>query len=517
MRMHLASMRAKESSPMPLDDLLLGLDVGTTNIKCLALDSSGKILVQADERTPLNHPKPGWTDFDPQPIWLAVCRTIRAVVAKIEFPDRVKGIAVAGVAESLFPVDKDGHSLGPAIAWFDLRTTEEFAWLRDRIGYDRLFQISGLNPDPMFGLCKLLWVKNHRPELFAKAAQWLHLADYIAYRLSNIPATDRSLACRTLAYNLAKGVWECDLLTEVGIDADVLPPILRSGTLLGPITPAAAKETNLPATCAVCVGAHDQLSGIFAVSGLAKEVVTDSLGTSATILAIAEKPIFSRTLPDHGLAQGAVWIDEPVFYLTGGLFTAGAAIEWFQQQLGGKADFATLTEEAGGTDHAIPIFLPHLVRSLTPFPDAQAAGAFVGLRSTTTRAAMFRAVLEGIAFEERAIVEAMETVAGQPRPKEIITIGIPMQNRLLAQIKADVYGLPLKISPVREAVALGVALLAGIGTGVYANGSAAAAAVRQDEIRLEPRAEQAKQLETRYQIYRGLFSQLQRINHQLYR
>ena len=185
---------------MPHHDLLLGLDVGTTNIKCLALDSAGEILFQTDERTPLSRPKPGWTDFDPEPIWQAVCRTIRAVVAKIELPDRIKGIAVAGVAESLFPIDKAGCSLGPAIAWFDLRTTEEFAWLRDRIGYDRLFQISGLNPDPMFGLCKLLWVKNNQPELFAKAARWLHLADYIAYRLSDVPATDPSLACRTLAY-----------------------------------------------------------------------------------------------------------------------------------------------------------------------------------------------------------------------------------------------------------------------------------------------------------------------------
>jgi len=509
-------MRAKESSPMPHHDLLLGLDVGTTNIKCLALDSAGEILFQADERTPLSRPKPGWTDFDPEPIWQGVCRTIRAVVSKMDSPDRIKGIAVAGVAESLFPIDQAGRSLGPAIAWFDLRTTEEFAWLRDRVGYDRLFQISGLNPDPMFGLCKLLWVKNHRPELFAKATQWLHLADYIAYRLSNRPATDPSLACRTLVYNLAKGTWETELLTEVGIATDILPPILKSGTWLGPVTPEAAKATDLPVHCAICVGAHDQLSGVFAVSGLAKEVVTDSLGTSATILAIAEKPNFSRTLPDHGLAQGAVWIDEPAFYLTGGLFTAGAAIEWFQQQLGGKADFATLTEEAASAQHAVPIFLPHLVRSLTPVPDAQAAGAFVGLRASTTRGAMFRAVLEGIAFEERAIVEAMAAVAGQPRPKEIITIGIPMQNRLLAQIKADVFGLPLKISPVREAVALGVALLAGLGTGLYANGSAAAAAVRREEISLEPNPEQAKELEVRYQIYRDLFAQVQAINHRLY-
>jgi xylulokinase len=502
---------------MPHLDLLLGLDVGTTNIKCLALSAAGKIVLQSEERTPLAHPKPGWTDFKPEPIWQAACRTIRSVVSKLDAPDRIKGIAVAGVAESLFPIDEAGLPVRPAIAWFDLRTTDEYAWLQEKIGYERLFQISGLNPDPMFGLCKVLWVKNHDPKAFARTARWLHLADYIAYRLSNIPATDPSLACRTLAYNLANGTWETALLTEVGVDPATFPPILRSGTLLGPVTPSAAKETDLPAGCMVCVGAHDQLSGTFAVAGLAKEVVTDSLGTSATVLAISEKPNFSRSLPDHGLAQGAVSIDAPTFYLTGGLFTAGAAIEWFQQQLGGKADFATLTAEATDTHHAVPIFLPHLVRSLTPFPDAQAAGAFVGLRATTTRAAMFRAVLEGIAFEERAILEAMESVAGQPRPKAIVTIGIPMQNRLLAQIKADVYRLPLKISPIREAVALGVALLAGIGSGVYPNGAVAAAAVRQEEIGLEPAADQAKELESRYAVYRELFSQLQAANHRLYR
>jgi xylulokinase len=514
--MHLASIKAKESSPMPHLDLLLGLDVGTTNIKCLALDSAGKIVLQADERTPLSRPKPGWTDFEPDPIWQAVCRTIKTVVAKLEAPDRIKGIAVAGVAESLFPIDEAGCSAGPAIAWFDLRTTEEYAWLREHIGYDRLFQISGLNPDPMFGICKVLWVKNHDPKTFSRTVRWLHLADYIAYRLSGISATDPSLACRTLAYNLANGAWETDLIREVGIDPATFPPILRSGTLLGPVTPSAASETDLPAKCAVCVGAHDQLSGTFAVRGLAKEILTDSLGTSATLLAISEKPNFSRSLPDHGLAQGAVWIDEPTFYLTGGLFTAGSAIEWFQQQLGGNADFATLTAEAADANHAVPIFLPHLVRSLTPFPDAQAAGAFVGLRATTTRAAMFRAVLEGIAFEARAILEAMEAIAGQPRPKEIVTIGIPMQNRLLAQIKADAYGWPLRISPVREAVALGVALIAGIGCGVYTTGCEAAAIACQKEIELEPDPARVKELDSRYEIYRELFPQLQPANQRLY-
>ena len=262
---------------------------------------------------------------------------------------------------------------------------------------------------------------------------------------------------------------------------------------------------------------HHSRSDCHPFAGQARRFLKGRLQRHCRVYAQAFQPKFSRTLPEHGLAQGAVWIDEPMVYLTGGLFTAGAAIEWFQKQLGGSADFATLTAEAENNQYAIPLFLPHLVRSLTPFPDAQAAGAFVGLRATTTRAAMFRAVLEGIAFEARAIIEAMETIASQPHPAEIVTIGIPMQNRLLAQIKADTFGSVLKISPIREAVALGVALAAGIGTGIFANGSEAASVARRQEIAIEPDPEQVKQLDARYQVYRDLFQQLQPVNHQLAR
>jgi xylulokinase len=319
-----------------------------------------------------------------------------------------------------------------------------------------------------------------------------------------------------LAYNLTKGTWEQSLLEDIEIEPSCFPPILKSGTPLGTITKSAAKETELPSGTIVTVGAHDQLSGIFAASGLAKGVLTDSIGTSETLLTISDRPNLSRSLPENGLAQGAIWVDEPTYYLTGGLFTAGSAIEWFRRELGGSSDFVELTAEAAAVEDAVPVFLPHLVRSLTPYPDAKAAGAFIGLKSTTTRAAMFRAVLEGLAFEARAIRDAMVVVAGQARPTEIVTIGIPMQNRLLAQIKADVYDSPVKISPIREAVSLGVALLAGVGSGVFASGSEASAAALREEINIEPEKERTKRLQSRYEIYRELYRQLKPVNHRLH-
>jgi xylulokinase len=502
---------------MPRHDLVLGLDVGTTNLKCLALDDAGTIVAQGSEPTPRSHPQPDWTDFEPAFLWEAACRVIRAVVSQLEHREAIKGIAVSSLAESVVPIDSQGQPLAPAIAWFDLRTVAEYEWIRDRVGYETLFKVSGLNPDPMFGLCKILWVKNHNPAAFQKTRHWLHLADYVAFRLCGIPATDPSLACRTLAYDLHRGNWASEILEAVGVAPSSMPPVRKSGTPLGVLTPLSATTTDLPKSTVVSVGIHDHPGGAFAAGGLKEGVLFDSIGTSESLNTIIQKPLFDPCIAAQGLAQGAVWIDKPTCYLTGGLQTAGAAVEWFRRELGGNADVAKIVEEAADANEAIPVFLPHLVRSLTPHPDAQASGAFIGIRSMTTRGAMFRALLEGLAFEARAIADAMVTVAGLPPFQKILTIGSSLQNRLLTQIKADVYGSPVNVNPVREAVSLGAALLAGLGCGVFADTAAAVRVAHREEIGVEPNLERSKRMQTRYQeVYRDLYGQLRTAHHRLH-
>jgi xylulokinase len=502
---------------MPQHDLVLGLDVGTTNIKCLALDHAGTIVAQESASTPQSHPRPDWTDFEPEAVWQAACRAIRAVVSRIDSSGVIRGIAVSSLAESVVPIGSKGQALAPAIAWFDLRTVAEYEWLRDKIGYDRLFKISGLNPDPMFGLCKILWVKRHDPLTFQQATCWLHLADYVAFRLCGIPATDPSLACRSLAYDLGRGNWASEILEAVGVPTSSFPPVCKSGTPLGLVTTSSATETTLPKTTIVSVGIHDHISGAFAAGGLSSGVLFDSIGTSESLNTVIPKPVFDQRIAAHGLAQGAVWIEEPGCYLTGGLQSAGAAVEWFGRELGGGASIAQLVDEAAFAEEAVPVFLPHLIRSLTPHPDTQASGAFIGIRSTTTRGAMFRAVLEGLAFEARAIVDAMGAVAGLPPFEKILTIGGSLQNSLLTQIKADVYAFPIKVSPVREAVSLGAALLAGLGCGLFPDPSAAVQVARQEEISVEPNSERSARLQARYQeVYRDLYGQLRTAHHRLH-
>ncbi|MBV8968153.1 MAG: hypothetical protein JO331_03720, partial [Verrucomicrobia bacterium] len=286
-------------------------------------------------------------------------------------------------------------------------------------------------------------------------------------------------------------------------------------TALGTVTPTSAHLTNLPETAIVSVGLHDNIAGAFVAGALSSGVLLDSIGTSESLNSVLPKPLFDERVAAHGLAQGAIWIDEPICYLTGGLLTAGAAIEWFRREIAGKATIAELVEEASSADQTIPVFLPHLLRSLTPYPDAQASGAFVGIRSTTTRGAMFRAVLEGLAFEARAIADTMVAVAKRPLFEKIVTIGSSSENRFLTQIKADVYGFPIHVNPVREAVSLGAALLAGIGSGTFESPSAAMRAARREETMVEPNPERSNRLEARFEVYRDLYGQLRSAHHRL--
>ena len=369
----------------------------------------------------------------------------------------------------------------------------------------------------MFGLCKILWVKNHDPVTFRKARHWLNLADYVAFRLCGIPATDPSLACRSLAYDLSRGNWATEILEAVGVPPSTFPPVCKSGTPLGPVTSSSAAATTLPKTTVVSVGIHDHLSGAFAAGGLGAGILFDSIGTSESLNSIFPKPVFDQRIAEQGLAQGALWIEEPTCYVTGGLQTAGAAVEWFRRELGGKTSVGDLVNEAAVAEDAVPVFLPHLIRSEAPNPDTQASGAFIGIKSATTRGAMFRAVLEGLAFEARAIADAMGTVPGLTAFQKILTIGGSLQNSLLTQIKADVYSFPVKVSPVREAVSLGAALLAGLGCGLFPDPSAAVRVARREEIGFEPNPERSKRLQARYhEVYRDLYGQLRTAHHRLH-
>jgi xylulokinase len=503
---------------VPDRSLIVGLDIGTSRIKAGVFDLAGRLVTVTDVPTPTLTTPEGWVEYDPEALWQAACGRLQACVAALDDHASIGGIAVASMGESAVPLDAHDRPLGPAIAWFDRRTLPEADWLERTIGLERLFATSGLHLDPTFGLCKLLWLKRAHPDAWRRTKRWLHIADYMAFRLCGVAATDYSLASRTLALDIHRGRWNEALVAEVGLDPGVLAPLRPSGSALGPLTAAAASATGLPRHAVVGVGGHDHICGSFAAGATAPGTLLDSLGTAEAMLLATDRPSADPSVIRQGFAQGALFVEPPCCYLLGGLYASGASIEWFRAAVAGGADHATLIAEAAavapGSGGAC--FVPHLRLSSSPHPDDRARGAFFGLTSDATRGTLFRAVLEGLAFEARAALDGMGEVPDTTPPARIRAIGGNTRNRLLMAIKAAAYGRPIELATMPESTAHGAALFGGLAAGLYrsADEAVAAAASVSDGDVVQPDAAMTARYEAIYrQVYRPAYERLRPLNH----
>jgi xylulokinase len=468
--------------------LLVGVDAGTTNTKAVVFDAAGTVIAAASEPTPIAYPRPEWAEYDGESLWQRSARAIRAALDQVADPGRVAGIAFASMAETAVPLDAAGQPTGPAIAWFDKRTRAEVAEIEYRIGTERLFAISGLAPNPIFGLCKLLWHRRHRPDAFARTVRWLNVADYLAWRLCGEMATDYSLACRTFALDVAALAWSAEVLREMAVDPALMAPLRASGRRLGTVSAEAAAATGLPRHCVVAVGGHDHVVGALAADAMRAGVRLSSTGTTEAQLMGVAAPGRDPALGRAGFSQGVIVVDAPVWYVVGGLFTAGAAIDWFQRTLAGGADYATLIEEAAATPPGSlgAGFLPQLRLGTPPHPDAYARGAFFGLSTDVSRGCLFRALLEGIAADTHLCAKAMVALAGSAPPEAVRVIGGLTRNPLYLRIKASLMGQPITVVDLPDAVAMGAALLASLGAGVYGGLADAQQEMRRPESVVTP-------------------------------
>src|SRR5215218_7597719 len=261
---------------MTAGPLLIGAEVGTTNIKVVAFDRSGRAAVHASTPTPTHYPRPGRAHYDPEELWHVFAATLRKVTG----------------------------------------------WLDRTFGRDHLFGVTGLSLQPIFGLCKLLWLKENEPEAFGRTAAWLNVADYIAFRLAGVAATDYSLASRTLALDLHRLRWAEDLLQEADVSPDLFAPLRPSGSSLGPITSEAAEATRLPESAQVAVGGHDHVCGALATGVTEPGTMLNSLGTAEAIFLPLERPLTDPEVGHQGYTQGAHVAGQ--YYVFGGQYTSGA-------------------------------------------------------------------------------------------------------------------------------------------------------------------------------------------------
>lgn len=502
-------MRAKD------DPLLVGVDFGTTHIRALVVATDGEVVATGGAPTPIAHPQPGWAEHDPESLWQATVAALRQATGQIDDADRVAGLAVASVGEAGVPLDAEGVPTHPAIAWFDTRPEGECRDLENRIGADTISRSAGCAPSPMFGLCKLLWLKAKAPDGYGRTRRWLNMADYLAWRLSGVAATDYSLASRTLALDLAGGRWALDLVREAGIDPGLLQPLMANGAALGPVTAEAARATGLPPHCIVGVGGHDHIVGALAADAWRPGTLLNSLGTAEALLLAHDRPVVDIALARTGYAQGAMMLDQPRYYLAAANFTSGASADWAHRLVGQDLSHEDLIDEAeaappgSGGVH----FLPTMRVGNPPYPAPVARGCLVGLYPEATRGVTYRAVLEGLAYEARQMLDGMGSDGFPPRIDRIRAIGGLSRNRLLMAIKASLFDRPITVLDMAEATGLGAAVLGGLAAGVFPDLDTALSGLRYSETEVRPDRKLRNLYAGRYHsVYRRLRSATDHLN-----
>lgn len=445
---------------------LVGVDLGTTRIKALVVDGAGQELRVVSCPTPSRDEGDGQVVYDGETLWAAVAGLLRQVVEGLEL-GQIAGVACASMGEAGFLVDGAGRELFPALAWFDPRTQAIAREVVQRLGRGTLRQITGLPADFTYSVSKLLWYQQHDPVRFKRARAWLHMADWVAFRLSGRVATDFTLASRTMAFDVRQEAWSDQILSACGLEVSVLPRVVASGTPVGRVTREAAQATGLPEGVVVTAGAHDQLASALAVGAVTPERVLNSCGTAETLLTALDLEGYQKALEHDEVVVGH-HVFPNLFYGMTTLRTSGLSATWFVRQMltGPQPSYEELSRRAA---ESVPgarglRFFPYF-RTSADVVGAPDSAMLVGLRDFHTNGDLARALLEGLSFEARRLLERLRRGAGVA-PQVIRAVGGSTTNQCWMQLKADILGLPVEVAAHQEGAGYGAALLAGLGSGV---------------------------------------------------
>ena len=488
---------------------LLGLDVSTTATKAVLVDEHGRSAAVASSTYHLSTPRPLWAEQDPRIWWRAARAAIREVVAETGVaPEAVAAVGLTGQMHGLVLLDDDGEVLRPAILWNDQRSAAECDEMRRRLGLEKLVRITGNDAFPGFSAPKLLWVRNHEPEVFTRIRRVLLPKDYVRFQLTGAYATDRAGAGGTLMLDLESREWSRELLAAFDIPPGWLPPTHEGTEIAGRVSWRAAELTGLAAGTPVVAGGGDQAAQAVGVGAVEPGVVALTLGTSGVVFAASDRPLVERAGKLHAFPHAV----PERWHVMGVMLSAAGSLRWFRDVAAPGVGFSELVEEASGVGSGAEglTFLPYLSGERTPHADPEARGAFVGLTLAHGRPHLTRAVLEGVAFGLRDNLALMAEV-GLSRVDEVRISGGGAKSALWRQILADVLAAHLVTVRVEEGAASGAALLAGVGAGVWPSvAEACGQAVELGEV-TRPDAETVASYESIYRRFRAHYPALKRL------
>jgi xylulokinase len=466
--------------------VLVGLDVGTTAVKALAVSDGGEVIARREVEYPLSTPRPGWAEQNPEDWW----RATEEALEGLGVPE-VAGIGLSGQMHGLVALDAQDRVIRPAILWNDQRTAAECAEIEERVGFERLVELTGNRALTGFTAPKLLWLRRHEPEHYARIAHILLPKDYVRLRLCGERAIDVSDASGTLLFDVARRRWSDEVVAALELDAAWLPPALESPTVSG----------TTPDGVPVAAGAGDQAAGAIGVGVVRPGPLSVALGTSGVVFTALDAYAHDPEARVHAFCHAV----PGAWHAMGVMLSAAGSLRWLRDVAAPGAEFAPLVEEAAawapGTEGLT--FLPYLAGERTPHADPDARGSFTGLSLRHDRGALVRAVLEGVACGLRDSLDLIVALGAEPETGRVSGGGA--RSELWLRIIASVLEMPLERLAVEEGAAYGAALLGGVAGGVFEDAEEAVAACVHPRGAVDPVPEWIEPYRELIARYRALY------------
>lgn len=494
---------------------LIGVDLGTSGTKTVLFAEDGTVAASCTIEYPLYQPQNGWAEQDPLDWWNAVCGTTKAVIAKAGISaSEIKGVGLSGQMHGLVMLDKAGNVLRKSIIWCDQRTAKECEEITQKVGAENLIKITANPALTGFTASKIMWVKNNEPEIYEKCAHILLPKDFIRYKLTGEFATEVSDASGMQLLDVPNRKWSDQVLDALQIEKSLLGKVYESPEITGKVTKAASDLTGLAEGTAVVGGAGDNAAGAVGTGTVHDGRAFTTIGTSGVVFAHTSK----LSIDPKGRVHTFCCAVPGAWHVMGVTQGAGLSLKWFRDNFcheemivsaGMKKDPYFLMDKQAeeipiGSDRLL--YLPYLMGERTPHLDPNCRGVFFGLSAMHTRQHLLRAVMEGVTFSQRDSVEVLREMGVSIN--EMLACGGGGSSPLWRQMLADVYGCPVKTVVSKEGPALGVAILAGAGTGVYSSVQDGCAAVIKTNPPQNPISQNSAEYEKFYNIYRALYPAL---------
>ena len=480
----------------------IGVDLGTSALKLVMMDSRGELVKSVSKEYPLYFPHSGWSEQNPTDWFLAVKEGLKELAAGAA--EKIAGISFGGQMHGLVILDKDDNVLRPAILWNDGRSTKETDYLNNVIGKEKLSELTANIAFAGFTAPKILWVKNNEPEIFEKISKIMLPKDYISYMLSGSFCTDYSDASGMLLLDVKNKKWSQEMIKICSISEDMLPKLYESYEIVGNIKPELAKELGLNEDIKIIAGAGDNAAAAIGTATVGEGACNISLGTSGTIFISSKNFGVDKYNALHSFDHA-----DGYYHLMGCMLSAASCNKWWMEDILKTEDFGGEQKGIDNLGENKVFFLPYLMGERSPHNDPFARGSFIGMSMDTRREDMTLAILEGVTFALRDSLEVARSLGIEI--KKTMICGGGAKSPLWKKLVANIMNVEVEVPVSEEGPGYGAAILAAVGCGEYDNVEAATKAIIKIKEKIKPEEELVLKYEERYQKFKKIYPALKGI------